>query len=120
MFSMKSIILSNGYWVLWIYILVFLPFQVFDFYKQEIKTISGYIYNFITLLIGALSLYLLVAKQTDILLVPNSLNLFLVLILIVVYIQAIYQVIIRHKIRDILFLSTLSMAILMLLLFIKF
>lgn len=105
-------IYSTGQWVLWFCVIVFLPIRLFNFYKQKTKTLSGYFFNIVVLILGVLSLYYLIVYKINKPLIPNSLNIALFILLIVISIKSIFDVIKMKRQKSLVFLCLLSIALL--------
>ncbi|MBR1469482.1 MAG: hypothetical protein IJ605_05160 [Prevotella sp.] len=102
----------TGQWILWLYIIVFLPFRLFDFYRQKNKILFGYILNVIALILGIVALYYLITYKIKGPLIPTNLNIVLLFLLTFIYIKSTFDVIKRKRQRDLIFLCLLSIALL--------
>lgn len=86
-------IYSTGQWVLWLYVIAFLPFRLVSFYKQKNKTLFGYFLNIVVLILGVVSLYYLILNKIDKPLIPSNLNIALFVLLMLICMKSIFNVV---------------------------
>ena len=110
-----SSIYSTGQWLLWLYVIAFLPFRLLGFYKQKTKTLFGYFYNMVVLIVGVVSLYYLIVAKINKPLIPSNLNMALFILFILIYIKSIRDVIKMKRQSDLVFLCLLNIALLIML-----
>lgn len=113
-------ILINGHWLIWLYIIVFFPFQLYDFYKQKKRKIKDYIYVLLTIIVICIYVYGCLYERHKFnmkLLAEDWIYWFLIS---VIYIQSIYEMINERSKRNCVFFILFTTAILTYIIMSKF
>ena len=106
-------LIMNGHWIIWLYIIVLFPFQLYDFSKREKRKLKDYIYIlFITIVLSLYAYGFLSGRyQSDIKLLTEDWVYWLLVFL--VYIQSIYEFICKRSKRNTAFFAILTVVILL-------
>lgn len=106
--TVMSNFLENGYWILWWYFIVIYPSKIIDFYKDNKKTILKYAGIIIDTIICLASVINTFISQKTFHLVNNKIIYFL---LIVAYLQCLVEYIENKTKRNLFFLLSFSLFI---------
>lgn len=109
---MKNLIIT-GHWMIWFYIIVLLPFQVYDFYKKENRKAKDYAYIAFVLIFALIYILSSVfsSQINNVILQPYSI-LFWTFI-IIIYLQSLYELANERSKRNYLFCTIFTIGILM-------
>ena len=104
---------ETGQWILWFYILVLFPFQLYDFYKQEKRSIISWIYNILVIGVFITYIYgtLFTSETAHFQLFNSHIGKALMLFILIAYIQNIYDLIHEKSKRNILLFTMLTISI---------
>ncbi len=104
---------ETGQWGLWFYILVLYPFQLYDFCKQEKRGIASWIYNI--LILGVFTTYIygtfFTSEVADFQLFNSNIGKAFMLLILIAYIQNIYNLVHEKSKRNILQFTLLTISI---------